>query len=211
MTMSPIRNDDPENPSLPSQRSTSQSGDSPSPQAARVRDGSDAALWHLGESPRELGFARFQHALICAAEAFYRNAGRNLSLLMNDQNLNGQDSVLLQVIHTVDRPKTIADLQQFTNRTDIANIQYSVRKLERAGLLQKVESDGRGAAYSLTDQGKRIVDAYVEARRALLNSFPETDEDLLGRLENAKSLLVILSGLYDHDTREQLTRSSMLG
>jgi len=165
--------------------------------------------WHLGVTPRELAFARFQHALICLSESFYRNVGRSLAQLVGDSNLNGQDSVLLQVIHSADRPKTITDLQHFSNRTDVANIQYSVRKLERAGLLDRAESAGRSTAYVLTDYGRKIATAYVQARRELLDGFPETDDELLGRLDSAKNLMVILAGLYDHDTREQLTRVSL--
>ncbi len=182
----------------------------PSSISTPSKSSGDFAGWHLGATPRELAFAQFQHALICLSEAFYRNIGRNLAQLVGDTNLNGQDSVLLQVIQSTKRAKTVTDLLHFTNRTDVANIQYSVRKLERAGLIERAASEGKGANYRPTKRGTEIARAYAEARRELLSRFPEKDESLFDRLESARDLMVILAGLYDHDTRQQMTRMSVI-
>jgi predicted MarR family transcription regulator len=160
----------------------------------------------LGETGRELAFAEFQHAMMCLAEAFYRYVGRSLAQITGELNFSGQDSVILQVIHTQQRPKSIADIQQFTNRGDISNIQYSVRKLQKAGLVERAPNEGRGVTYRLTAKGQQIADAYVAARKVLLEKFPEPDETLLPRAQNAKELMVILTGLYDQASRELLTR-----
>ena len=165
-----------------------------------------AAQWHLGETARDLAFAEFQHAMMCLAEAFYRYTGRSLAQITGEMNLSGQDSVILQVIHTQDRPKSIADIQQFTNRGDIANIQYSVRKLQKAGLVERARNEGRGTTYRLTARGREIALAYVASRRAMLEKFPEGDASLLPRVQDARDLMVILTGLYDQGSRELLTR-----
>src|SRR5262249_20884817 len=118
--------------------------------------------WHLANSERERAFAEFQHALICLGEAFYRFIGKTLVHVTEDQNFTGYDSVILHTIHAADRPKSITELQEFTNRSDIANIQYSVRKLEHAALIEKVpRTSGRGTKYQITRNGREVVRAYV--------------------------------------------------
>lgn len=178
----------------------------PRPDARESGAQGDDHQWHLGTTPQELAFAEFQHAMMCLSEAFFRFTGRSLAQITGDQNMSGQDSVILQVIHSGNRPKSITDLQHFTNRTDVSNIQYSVRKLQKAGLVRRAKAEGRGAAYELTAHGLEIVDAYVASRRALLADFPEVDDRLIGRLEDARRLAVTMTGLYDQASRYLIVR-----
>ncbi len=165
------------------------------------------AAWVLVGSERELAFAEFQHALICLGEAFYRFVGKTLDHVMEESNFTGYESVILISIQAGDRPKSITELQEFTNRSDVANIQYSVRKLERAALIEKVaRTSGRGTKYRLTKKGSEVVRAYAEYRRALLDQFPESTQRLVPRLSNARDLMVILTGLYDQGSRKMHTR-----
>ena len=48
--------------------------------------------------------------------------------------------MILHAIRIGDRPKSIRELQLFTNRSDVANIQYGVKKLVAAGLIIVSES-----------------------------------------------------------------------
>jgi len=181
----------------------------PKQHRADGRDGRSEDIdhqWHLGTTPQELAFAEFQHAMMCLSEAFFRFAGRSLAQIAGDQNMSGQDSVILQVIHSGNRPKSITDLQHFTNRTDVSNIQYSVRKLQKAGLVRRAKAEGRGAAYELTARGLEVVDAYVGSRRELLADFPEMDDRLIARLEDARRLAVTMTGLYDQASRYLIVR-----
>jgi len=166
------------------------------------------APWHLGATQRDLAFAEFQHALICLSEAFYRYVGKSLSIIAADPYLTGQDSVILHTIYLGERPKSITDLQHFTNRSDVANIQYSVRKLKAAKLIERAASgEGRSATYRLTAKGKQIAHAYAKARHVLLARFPEHEQRLVERLADAKDLMVILTGLYDQGSRVLMTGS----
>ncbi len=163
--------------------------------------------WHLGQSEKEMAFADFQHALICLSEAFYRFIGNSLSAVSGEPNLTGQDSVILHAITTMDRPKSITELQHFTNRTDVSNIQYSVRKLVGAGLIEKApKGQGRGTTYRVTKKGRAIVDAHVAARRAVLDEFPDNAGTLEERIDNARNLMVIMTGLYDQASRQLTTK-----
>ena len=51
---------------------------------------------HLSLTSREAALTAFEQALICAAEAFYRFAGSLLGPVARDNNLTGQDCVILQ-------------------------------------------------------------------------------------------------------------------
>lgn len=165
------------------------------------------AKWRLAQTPKELAFAEFQHALICLSEAFYRYAGRNLALISGDARFNGQDSVILNAINAGERPKSVTDIQHFTNRNDVANIQYSLRKLQAAGLIERApRNEGRGTTYRLTATGLGIAEAYATARRELLDRFPQEEGQLLARLADGTELMAVLTGLYDQVSRLSMTR-----
>jgi len=87
----------------------------------------------LGRSGRERTFLEFEQALICASEAFYRFAGIILGAEGKAANLTGHENVILQQLMYLPKPRSVSDLSRFTNRDDISNIQYSLRKLAAAG------------------------------------------------------------------------------
>ncbi len=164
--------------------------------------------WHLGETEAELGFAEFQHAVICFAESFYRYVGKSLSMIAGDPNLTGYDSVILHTIYALDRPKNITEIQHFTNRGDVANIQYSIRKLSKAGLIEKApRGGGRGTAYRVSAKGRAVARDYVLARRELLSQVPQNGSQLVARLADARNMLTLLTGLYDQASRLMTTRA----
>jgi predicted MarR family transcription regulator len=164
--------------------------------------------WHLGETEIELGFAEFQHAVICFAESFYRYVGKSLSMIADDPNLTGYDSVILHTIYALDRAKSITEIQHFTNRGDVANIQYSIRKLLKAGLIEKApKGGGRGTSYRVSAKGRAVARDYVIARRALLSQVPQNGGQLVARLADARNMLTLLTGLYDQASRLMTTRA----
>lgn len=165
------------------------------------------AKWHLGGSEVELAFAEFQHAVICYAESFYRHIGKSLSAIAGDANLTGYDSVILNTIHVLDRPKGVTEIQHFTNRSDVANIQYSVRKLMRAGLVVKAPRGGRGTTYRVTAKGRAVAQKFVAARRELLSQIPQEGGKLIARLGDARNMLTLMTGLYDQASRLLTTRN----
>ena len=160
---------------------------------------------HLGESELELELYELQHAAICYMEAFYRYIEMQLHLAASETNLSGADCVILHAIRIGDRPKSIRDLQLFTNRSDVANVQYSVKKLTAAGLIERAKrtkrAAGQGAAYALTAQGRKVTDDYVRARKTLIGMIPQAPEAVVADAKTATRLLLQLTGLYDHVSR----------
>ena len=94
-----------------------------------------------------------------------------------------------------------AELARLTNRDDIPNIQYSMRKLVSEGFVKKQGSGRSGVTYQATEKGKKITDDYGDIRRRLLieqiKSLPEFDQ----RLKDASQSLNILAGIYEEISR----------
>lgn len=160
---------------------------------------------HLGQSEIERELYELQHAAICYMEAFYRYIEMQLHLASDEANLSGADCVILHAIRIGDRPKSIRELQLFTNRSDVANIQYSIKKLSAAGLIERAKqakrAAGQGAVYALTGRGRKVTDDYVRARKALIGMIPQAPESVAGDARTATRLLLQLTGLYDHVSR----------
>lgn len=157
---------------------------------------------HIGRTPLELALFEFQHSAICFIEAFYHHIERQLILITGDPNLSAQDCVNLHAIRLGERPKSITEVQHFSNRRDVANIQYSIRKLTKAGLVRKAKRDaGRGTYYELTHHGIRITDAYVRARERMLREYLLERPSFIKDAENATKVMMMLTGIYDHLSR----------
>ncbi|MFX5705840.1 winged helix DNA-binding protein, partial [Acinetobacter baumannii] len=67
------------------------------------------------------------------------------------------------------QPSRIADLLRFANREDVSNVQYSLRKLIKAGLVRQVKgATNRDMAYAVTEDGSRVTSRLVALRHELL-------------------------------------------
>lgn len=161
---------------------------------------------HIGRGSIELALFEFQHAAICFIEAFYRHIERQLIQITGNANLSAQDCIILHAIRLGERVKSMTEIQHFSNRRDIANIQYSIRKLIKAGLVQKARRDaGRGTHYELTRYGVDITEAYVAARARMMNEFLSEHPGFVRDSEIATKLMMTLTGVYDHLSRTDTT------
>ena len=156
----------------------------------------------LGRSERERAFLEFEQALICASEAFYRFAGAVFGPTGARQKLTGQECVILQQLMFTPRPRSISELSRFSNRDDISNIQYSLRKLAAAGLIEKVPgSTNRDTRYQPTAAGRRLTEGLVTTRRERLIAPSANITDIEKQLKAAVTAMTLLTGLYDHVSR----------
>jgi predicted MarR family transcription regulator len=164
--------------------------------------------WHLAKSELERDLSEFEHALICLAESFYRIMRQSLAGDIHDQSMSAQDNIILQAIHTRNRPKSVSDLCRLLNRDDLANIQYSVRKLQGAGLVEKSNHRAtKNASYRTTTKGAEVVDRFTALRRELIvTTIADQVDSLSGRFHSAVQLAGLLTGIYDHAARIMATR-----
>jgi predicted MarR family transcription regulator len=157
---------------------------------------------HLAATDHEAAVTDFEQALICAAEAFYRFAGALLGPQARKHNLSGQDCVILQQLVTAGQPRRIGDLMRFANRDDVSNVQYSLRKLIKAGFVRQVKgSTNRDTAYTVSEAGARASARLVARRRELLMAPTRRMSELDPQLRALVQTLGLLTGLYDHGAR----------
>jgi predicted MarR family transcription regulator len=156
----------------------------------------------LARTERERAFFEFEQALICASEAFYRFAGAALGPTGRQYNLTGEEQVILQQLMFAPKPRSVSDLSRFSNRDDVANIQYSLRKLTAAGLIEKVPgSTNRDTRYRPTAAGRNLTESLVVTRREQLIAPSANITDIEKQLKAATTAMSLLTGLYDHMSR----------
>jgi predicted MarR family transcription regulator len=162
----------------------------------------DEGVPPLGRTERERVFLEFEQALICTAEAFYRFAGVALGPMGKENKLTGQENVILQQLMFTPKPRSVSDLSRFSNRDDISNIQYSLRKLTAAGMIEKVPgSTNRDTRYRPTAAGREATEYLVAARRELLIGPSGSINDIEAQLKSATNAMSLLTGLYDRVSR----------
>lgn len=121
------------------------------------------------------------------AECFERLSGVSLT---------GAEITLLLLIGEGSGSKSIKEMARITNRVDIPNIQYSLRKLASAGLTRKHGAGRSGVSYSLTEDGNRMAADMQAARNDLVRQAYPDLSGMSRELENALKVLEELAGIY---------------
>jgi predicted MarR family transcription regulator len=160
--------------------------------------------WHLARTPLEIEVTELEYALMRSYEAFGRWQTECLANV-TDFAASGPENALLHVIRMNDRAKTIHDLAYLTNREDVPNIQYSLRKLIKGGFVVRIGSGRTGVSYEVTPLGKEVTDRYAEVRAALLIDAVRRVPELAPRLEDAAQALELLTGIYAQSARAAAT------
>jgi predicted MarR family transcription regulator len=172
--------------------------------------GAEEQKWHLGHTDTEQAIGEFEHALLCSAVAFFRfielvgdRSGDTLG-----QKLNGQDIACLHIIATRSRPKSIPEIAHILNRDDISNVQYTVRKLIKSGLIEPASTQNpRGKAYQITDEGQGYTQRYAELRKEFLADPANSNLESNEQLHAATETMDYMTGLFDQATRHLATRT----
>ncbi len=152
---------------------------------------------HLSDAAPEL--SEFEFGLIISTHAFQRWMVRCMTAS------GGADFSPLDVlvIHTVlhrDRAKKLADICLVLNVEDSYTVNYSLKKLLKAGLVGR-ERRGKETYYAVTDEGRALCERYREIREDCLVSsmtMVGSSADEIGRMAD---FLRGLSGLYDQAAR----------
>lgn len=160
--------------------------------------------WHLAEEPVEVSATELEFALMRTFEGFGRWQSECLASV-SDFSATGPENALLHIIRMNDRAKSIKELARLTNRDDIPNIQYSLRKLIKEGLVKKLGSGRTGVTYEATAAGINVTDVYKNVRRRLLINEIKSIPGFSKRLEDAARTLNLLSGIYEEVSRVAAT------
>ena len=168
------------------------------------RDAGFDFRWHLAVSAQEVDTTELEFALMRTFEGFGRWQTECLASVC-DLAATGPENALLHIIRMNERPKSIKDLARLTNRDDVPNIQYSLRKLIGAGLVLRKGSGRSGVTYEVTAEGRRVTDDYSALRRRLLLAAIANLPGFADRLAEATQTLNHLSGIYEEVARVAAT------
>jgi predicted MarR family transcription regulator len=155
--------------------------------------------WHLARNAHETDVTELEFALMRVSEAFVRWQSECITAA-SGLVMSGGENALLHVIRLHERPKPLKELARLTNRDDIANLQYSLRKLIKFGLIEQ-HGARNSAVYSATERGRQVTDRYAALRAELLIEITRTISGGDERLSQATQMLNLFTGLYEQAAR----------
>lgn len=201
-------------PSSPGLQKVSKEKGPSAPDTARAANAENGGLpldrrWHLAETPHEIAVSELEYAIIRCNEAFIRWQAECLAAV-SGIDVGGSDNALLHVIRMKERAKGVKEIARLMNRDDIPNIQYSLRKLLKAGLIEKSaqSSHRQGVTYHVTDKGYEITELYAGLRRSLLLDVTGKVHEFVPQLTDATRTLDLMSGIYEQAARISATHRS---
>lgn len=164
--------------------------------AARKQDELNTS-WHLSRDELETGITELEFSLMRIAAAFDRWIGECLEMVAGTP-LGSAGAAILHVIALKNRPKTPSEIARLLNRDDVPNVLYSIRKLEAAKLVERVDGNRRkSVVYRVTRRGRAVVSAYAELRSKVLMPRIPRLEGWDARLSGSKDFLDLMRGVYD--------------
>ena len=154
--------------------------------------------WHLATDEFEVGLTELEFSIFRVSAAFERWQADCLGCC-HGQPFSGTDTALLHVIRMHDRPKGISELARLLKRDDLSNLQYGVRKLLKAGLIEKSRQTGtskKDVTYQVSALGRDITDKYARFRKELLISMTRATAGNVD-FESLARALTMMSAMYD--------------
>lgn len=137
-----------------------------------LNDAGAREKWHLTETEVEQDLTEIEFLLwrlSYSMERWHEDCQR----FVGTGDFNASEVAMMHCIRMHDNPKSISDISRLMNRDDTSNIQYSLRKLIKQGIIKK-SNTGKTAFYTMTEKGITATDRYTEIRRKIIiNLFKE--------------------------------------
>ena len=156
--------------------------------------------WHLAKDDYEVSLTEVEFSIMRVAAAFERWRSDCMACCL-DASFSGADAAVLHVVRMHDRPKSISEIGRLLNRDDFSNLQYGIRKLVNAGVIEKAgNSDSKkGVTYVATRLGCEITDRFAEFRRDLLIPLTQSMSTDISLADIAR-VLNLFAGIYDQSS-----------
>jgi predicted MarR family transcription regulator len=153
--------------------------------------------WHLASSAFEVGLTELEFSIFRVSAAFERWQSDCLACCHGGA-FSGTDTALLHVIRMHDRPKSISEMGRLLKRDDLSNLTYGVRKLLKAGLVEKSDAVGskKDVTYQVTPLGASITGDYADFRRELLISMTQSTAGHVD-FQAIATALNLMAAMYD--------------
>ena len=163
--------------------------------------------WHLARTEHEALTTEFEWSLLRFQEAFQRFC-LQVASITGLGSLNYSELIILHVINMQSHPQPSALIARQLNRDDLPNIQYSLRKLIKQGLVEKIkDTGGKTYCFDATNVGKQRLQDYAHLRYELLTEQTKNIESIDRKLFETGRLISLLTGLYDEAGRISATYS----
>ncbi len=147
--------------------------------------------------------SEFEFGLIIANHAFQRWIVRCMAAA-GYPGLSPLDVLVFHRVNHRGSAKTLADICLVLNVEDTHTISYSLKKLEKLGLVRGARQ-GKEKTFTTTGEGRETCERYRDIReQCLLSSFQaftHSESDI----QTLASLIRALSGLYDQAARSAAT------
>ena len=154
--------------------------------------------WHLCQSEKEIPVTMIEYSFIRTFGAFERWMAECQGAAAH-MPMSSTDNMVLNLIRMREVPKGIGELARFFNRDDVSNIQYSLRKLQAAGLIEKNSSKKRrGASYQVTEKGRKATDEFARLRRKLFVAAVPKLADWERQIATTRRVLELMQGVYEN-------------
>ncbi len=161
---------------------------------------------YMTKEPRAEAVTRAELALIRGTAAFTRWS-LFLHKSVSNSQLSAPDICLLHSIRMCGGAQNLSELLLFLNRNDVSTLQYSLKKIEQWGLIERVTGNSkREAGYRLTEEGMAVTEAYSAARDELLLPLIADVSGLVDALDQAAASFERLTGIFDQATQSVLNR-----
>ncbi len=147
--------------------------------------------------------SEFEFGLTLAHNAFQRWIVRAMATA-GHPGLTALEVLVLHSVYHRNRPKRLADLCLVLNIEDTHTVNYAIKKLARAGLVQEGRQ-GKEKTVSATPEGAAACERYREIRDALLLSAVGELGFEPEQITRLSTLLRLMSGQYDQAARAATT------
>lgn len=163
--------------------------------------------WHLARDSEEAVLTGFESSLERVIHAYHRWKSECLAAVRqasgSGETFSGNDTAVLNVIRMKDRAKGLSEIARLLNRDDTPNIQYSIRKLLKAGLIEKASATSRkSTSYRVTDHGRAVTDSYADLRARVLLPFLRSIGRCAEDQAAAEQFLNLMTGMYDQAAKQ---------
>lgn len=162
---------------------------------------------YMSADAMSASLTRIELALMRVHQAFSSWA-LELQKYVSGEQFTFQEVALLHCVRLRGGTTTLAEMMLFLHRQDLAAINYSLRKLEKHGLIKRARGpQRREVAYALTERGRGITNAYGAMRHKVLVELCRNIVDMQRNASDAAAVIERLIGVYDQAAQAVLNQS----
>lgn len=168
-------------------------------------------VWHLSENEDEKGITEFELQLWRLFWTFH-DWMESCQKSCSEVPLSGLEIAIIHTIRQNTKPKTLSDLARNLKRSDSHSVRYSIKKLLKHELIEKIKgaegANQKNITFGVTEKGITVTNNYAQIRKKALIPLAARQREL-GFLEMSEKFIRIKT-LYEEAERAATTYESPL-